>query len=131
MTLIGTLPDHIPLQKMIPLADSILASPILTVLVDNKSENGEILIQTLLERGQGILDVVRLNGRQPLDLYPNFAQNPQTAEDAALCLKNGAMGVLFPLWLHDGQTMAETITRARAYRQVVLDAENGIEKHEN
>ena len=120
--LIGTLPDDVPLQAMIPLADSILASPILTVVVDNRSENGNTLVDTLVERGGDNLEVVPLDGRNPLSLYPGFAEDPETPEDAALFLEHGVMGILLPLWQHDQQTMAETISRARAYRTAVLEA---------
>lgn len=120
--LIGTLPDDIPLQEMIPLADSILASPILTVVVDNQTENGDMLVKTLTERGGENLEVVALNGRNPLSLYPGFAEDPETAEDAALFLEHGVPGILLPMWLKNDQTMAETITRAREYRDAVLEA---------
>ncbi|MFK7802266.1 MAG: hypothetical protein AB8G95_11580 [Anaerolineae bacterium] len=120
--LIGTLPDDVPLQEMIPLADSILASPILTVVIDNQTENGETLVKTLSERGGENLEVVALNGRNPLTLYPGFAEDPETAEDAALFLEHGVPGILLPLWLKNGQTMAETISRAREFREAVLEA---------
>ena len=122
--LVGTLPDDVPLQEMVRLADSILASPILTVIVDNRTENGETLVQTLAERGEDILEVVPLNGRNPLSLYPGFAEDPETPDDAALFLEHGVPGILLSLWLHNGQTMAETITRARAYRDAILDVIN-------
>ena len=119
--LVGTLPDDVPLQEMVRLADSILASPILTVVVDNRTENGEMLVQTLAERGENILEVVPLDGRNPLSLYPGFAEDPETPDDAALFLEHGVPGILLSLWLSNEQTMAETITRARAYREAILD----------
>lgn len=122
--LVGTLPDDVPLQEMVRLADAILASPVLTVVVDNRTENGETLAQTLAERGEDILEVVPLNGRNPLSLYPGFAEDPETPEDAALFLEHGVPGILLSLWLHPAQTMAETIQRARAYRQAILDVVN-------
>ena len=120
--LVGTLPDNVPLQEMVRLADSILASPILTVVVDNKTENGETLAQTLAERGENILEVVPLNGRNPLSLFPGFAEDPETPEDAALFLEHGVPGILLSLWLHNDQTMAETIKRAREFREAILEA---------
>ncbi len=120
--LIGLLPDDVPMQEMISLADSILASPILIVAVDNKTENGDMLVETLQERGKDLLEVVPLNGRNPLRLYPGYAEDPETPEDAELFLEHGVPGIFLKLWLSDEQTMAETISRAREYRQVILDA---------
>lgn len=120
--LVGTLPDDVPLQEMVRLADAILASPVLTVIVDNKTENGEMLVQTLTERGENLLEVVPLNGRNPLSLFPGFAEDPETPEDAALFLEHGVPGILLSLWLHNEQTMAETIKRAREYRKAILEA---------
>ena len=116
------MPDDVPLQEMITLADSILASPILIVAVDNRTENGDTLVQTLRERGKDLLEVVALDGRNPLSLYPGFAEDPETPEDAALFLEHGVPGIFLKLWLSDEQTMAETISMAREYREVILEA---------
>jgi len=120
--LIGCLPDHVPEQEMITLSDSILASPILTVIVDNKTENGDMLVRTLQERGGDLLEVVPLNGRNPLSLYPGYVEDPETPEDAELFLEHGVPGIFLSLWLDDEQTMAETIIRAREFREVILEA---------
>ncbi|MEM8859949.1 MAG: hypothetical protein AAGD96_16595 [Chloroflexota bacterium] len=120
--LIGCLPDDVPEQEMIALTDSILASPILTVIVDNKTKNGNMMVKTLEDRGGDLLEVVALNGRNPLSLYPGYVENPETAEDAELFLEHGVPGILFSLWLDDGQTMSETIARAREFREVILEA---------
>lgn len=120
--LVGLLPDDVPLQEMIPLADSILASPILIVAIDNQTENGNTLVETLRERGKDLLEVVPLDGRNPLSLYPGFVEDPETPEDAALFLEHGVPGIFLKLWLSDEQTMSETISRARDYRQAILDA---------
>lgn len=120
--LVGLLPDDVPLQDMIPLADSILASPIMIVVVDNKTENGNTLVKTLAERGDQLLDVVALNGRNPLSLYPGFVEDPETPEDAALFLEHGVPGIFLKLWLSDEQTMSETISRAREFREVIIEA---------
>ena len=120
--LIGYLPDTVPEQDMIALADSILASPILTVIVDNKTDNGSMLVKTLQGRGGDLLEVIALDGRNPLSLYPGYVEDPETPEDAELFLEHGVPGIFLSLWLEDGQSMADTISRARAFRQVVLDA---------
>ena len=120
--LIGLLPDDVPLQEMIRLTDSILASPIQIVVVDNQSENGQTLIDTLHERSGDLLEVVALDGRNPLSLYPGFVEDPETPEDAALFLEHGVPGIFLKLWLSDEQTMSETISYAREYRQAILDA---------
>ena len=120
--LVGLLPDDVPLQDMIPLADSILASPIMIVVVDNKTENGNTLVKTLAERGDQLLDVVALDGRNPLSLYPGFVEDPETPEDAALFLEHGVPGIFLKLWLSDEQTMSETISRAREFREVIIEA---------
>ena len=120
--LVGLLPDDVPLQEMIPLADSILASPILIVAIDNQTENGNTLVETLQERGKDLLEVVPLNGRNPLSLYPGFVEDPETPEDAALFLEHGVPGIFLKLWRSDEQTMSETISYAREYRQAILDA---------
>ncbi len=120
--LVGLLPDDVPLQDMIPLADSILASPIMIVVVDNKTENGNTLVKTLAERGDQLLEVIALNGRNPLSLYPGFVEDPETPEDAALFLEHGVPGIFLKLWLSDEQTMSETISRAREFREVIIEA---------
>lgn len=120
--LVGLLPDDVPLQDMIPLADSILASPIMIVVVDNKTENGNTLVKTLSERGDQLLEVIALNGRNPLSLYPGFVEDPETPEDAALFLEHGVPGIFLKLWLSDEQTMSETISRAREFREVIIEA---------
>ena len=92
------------------------------VVVDNKTENGNTLVKTLAERGDQLLDVVALDGRNPLSLYPGFVEDPETPEDAALFLEHGVPGIFLKLWLSDEQTMSETISRAREFREVIIEA---------
>lgn len=47
--MIGLLPDNVPFQDMLPLIDCLLSAPVEAVVVEVATENGVLLVQTLLE----------------------------------------------------------------------------------
>lgn len=53
LRIIALLPEDIPLQKIIPLADALLAAPVQAVLVELHSSRGQELITDLKERAGG------------------------------------------------------------------------------
>ncbi|MFT5197197.1 MAG: hypothetical protein ACI85U_004238 [Candidatus Promineifilaceae bacterium] len=124
--LVGLLPHDVPVESMIALADSILAAPILAVIVDNKTKNGDTLVKVLMERGEELLAVSSCSDIGHRAIYLDFVVDPDTPEDAARLLEQGAPGILLSLWLDNNQSMRQTISRAREFRQAILEAVGAV-----